>query len=188
MEFDVVWSRLAIHGPLVLGLVAYWLAWALSLAPPSAIPRWNRARLIWTSGLVLITVHVLAVFHYIHAWDHDRAIAHTADKVAQMTADWGFEPWAFGEGLYFNYVFLSVWAIDVAWWWLAGHAAYARRPWLAQFLINGFLVFIVFQATVVFGYGAYRWVGLLAPPAVLIWGWLSSRPGPSVPSPEPKAV
>ncbi len=179
------WSRVAIHGPLIVGLPCFWLAWALTLAPPTASARWSLARGLWTLGLILTVVHVLAVFHFIHGWDHAVAVEHTASKVAEMTVAWGFPPWRFGEGLYFNYVFLALWAFDCGSWWWLGHTGYAARGrWLTA-IIFAALAFIVIQATVVFGYGLYRWLGLFGPVVLLAWGhWSSRRPLTGLPASE----
>ena len=49
----------------------------------------------------------------------------------------------------------------MGWWWLRGLDSYRRRPRLIILLWHGFLIFIIFNATVVFKDGIQRWVGLL---------------------------
>jgi hypothetical protein len=65
-----------------------------------------------------------------------------------------------GGGLYVNYALLAAWVADVVWWWGRGLDAYRRRPWPLAAAWHAFLVFIVFNATVVFEGGPVRWAGL----------------------------
>jgi hypothetical protein len=52
-----------------------------------------------------------------------------------------------------------LWTADVAWWWLLP-GLYARRsPWIG-WCEHGFMVFIIFNATVVYEEGLIRWSGL----------------------------
>jgi hypothetical protein len=48
--------------------------------------------------------------------------------------------------------------IDVLWWW-RGLDAYRRRPLWVTALWQGFLIFIIFNAMVVFKTGLLRWIG-----------------------------
>jgi uncharacterized membrane protein YhaH (DUF805 family) len=65
-----------------------------------------------------------------------------------------------------------LWAVDVAWWWFAGVGAYRRRSWWITLLWHSFLIFIIFNATVVFKDGMTRWVGLLVC-LTLVLSWVS---------------
>ena len=47
----------------------------------------------------------------------------------------------------------------IAWWWLAP-ASYAARPARVDRVLHGFMVFVVFNATVVYESGFIRWAGL----------------------------
>jgi len=79
------------------------------------------------------------------------------------------------SGLYLNYVFTVVWVADAAWWLLSA-ASYARRPRWINATVHGFMAFMFFNATVVFGKGATRWLG-----AAVTAGLLTlrlRRPGP----------
>jgi hypothetical protein len=64
-----------------------------------------------------------------------------------------------GGGLYANYAFGLLWAADASWWWLQPDG-YRRRPDGLEAAVQGFLGFMAFNATVVFGAGAVRWDGL----------------------------
>ncbi len=117
--------------------------------------RLKRARLIWTVGCLIFLAHVLCAFHFLHGWSHAAAYEATARETFEMTG------WNSGSGLYANYVFLIVWVADVLWWW-RGIEAYENRPrWISVPLI-GFLGFIAFNATVVFGDPLSRAIGICA--------------------------
>jgi hypothetical protein len=71
--------------------------------------------------------------------------------------------------MYVNYALLSLWLIDLVWWW-AWPESYQRRPRWLRLLWHGFLLFIFFNATVVFVSGTLRWLGLLGT-VFLLWCW-----------------
>ncbi len=124
-----------------------------SLASRGYVPRWSR--LAWTAGCVTYLLHVACAFHYFHHWSHDEAFMFTAEQTANVTGlDWG-------GGLYVNYAFTFVWLFDAAWWW-AGMDGYRTRPRWIEWLVQGFLGFIAFNATVVFAEGFSRWFGIAA--------------------------
>lgn len=117
-------------------------------------PHFRVLRGLWTVGCVLLVAHIVAAFHYYHAWDHAAAIEATALQTEQAIGR------SFGGGIYFNYVFAGVWLGEVALWWLAP-PAFERRPrWLA-WLVQGFMAFMVFNAVIVFEAGAMRWWGVI---------------------------
>jgi hypothetical protein len=95
-----------------------------------------------------------AAYHFYHNWSHAAAYRETARQTAEVTGlDWG-------GGLFINYALVIGWVIDVALWRLRGLDAYRKRPrWLAA-AWQGFLLFIIFNATVVFKTGPLRWIGL----------------------------
>lgn len=115
--------------------------------------RWTR--LAWTTGCVALVTHFIAAFHFYHSWSQQSAYVETARQTAEVISiNWG-------GGLFINYAVAILWIADVAWWWLAGLNAYRRRAWLLTLLWHGFLLFIIFNATVVFKDGLTRWIGLL---------------------------
>lgn len=117
-------------------------------------PHFRVLRGLWTVGCVLLVAHIVAAFHYYHAWDHAAAIEATALQTEQAIGR------SFGGGIYFNYVFAGVWLGEVTLWWLAP-PAFERRPrWLA-WLVQGFMAFMVFNAVIVFEAGAMRWWGVI---------------------------
>ncbi|HET9528224.1 MAG TPA: hypothetical protein VFO99_18750 [Pyrinomonadaceae bacterium] len=115
--------------------------------------RW--VRLAWTMGCAALVAHFIAAFHFYHAWSHQSAYADTARQTAEVFAiNWG-------GGLFINYAVAIFWFADVTWWWRAGLNSYRERPWLLTIIWHGFLIFIIFNATVVFKNGWVRWIGLL---------------------------
>ncbi len=115
--------------------------------------RW--ARWAWSIGCAVLLAHFAAAFHFYHAWSHKSAYVETARQTAEVFAiNWG-------GGLFINYAVAIAWIIDVVWWWVGGVGSYRRRPWLLTLIWHGFLIFIIFNATVVFKDGLTRWIGLL---------------------------
>jgi hypothetical protein len=118
-------------------------------------PRWlTVARLAWTSGCIAFLAHVVAAFHFTHHWSHAAALEATAERTADVVG----RHW--GGGLYANYAFVLVWLADAAWWW-SGLDRYELRSPLVEWIVQAFLAFIVFNATVVFGAGPARWLGVV---------------------------
>ena len=119
---------------------------------PTAI---GRARLAWTIGCAALVAHFICAFNFYHAWSHESAYIDTARQTAAVFAiNWG-------GGLFINYAVAILWITDVAWWWFAGLSSYRQRPWLLTLIWHSFLIFIIFNATVVFEDGLARWIGLL---------------------------
>ena len=127
-------------------MLCYTAALALRLRGSS----YNAPRWCWTSGVVLLAVHIVAAMGVYHHWSHDEALAHTAQRTAELTG------WNWGGGIYFNYAFLALWAADALWWW-AKPSSYLHRPRWIELLIQGYLAFIAINATIVFAAGAVRW-------------------------------
>jgi hypothetical protein len=117
------------------------------------------ARTAWTVGSISIIAHAGAAYHFYHNWSHAAAYRETARQTAEVIGlDWG-------GGLFINYALVIGWVIDVVLWRLRGLDAYRNRPrWLAA-AWQGFLLFIIFNATVVFKTGPLRWIGL----GVCLW-------------------
>jgi hypothetical protein len=101
------------------------------------------ARLTWTLGLFTLIIHIIVAFWLAHRWSHSAAVEHVR------------EVGGFGGGIVVSYLFVVVWLIDALWWWInpSGHAN--RSKWVG-WLINGFLAFVVINATVVFGVPEWR--------------------------------
>ena len=117
--------------------------------------RERKTRLAWTIGCAALVVHFICAFNFYHAWSHEAAYVDTARQTAEVFAvNWG-------GGLFINYAVAILWTADVAWWWLAGVGSYRQRPWSLILIWHCFLIFIIFNATVVFEDGLARWIGLL---------------------------
>jgi hypothetical protein len=135
--------------------VAGYAAGAVAFALARGRVAWGRAaRLAWTLACAALLAHVACAFHFYHGWSHASAYLDTARQTDEVFGlDWG-------GGLYINYALMTGWVLDVAWWWATGPDSYGRRPRLLTAAWQGFLLFIFFNATVVFKGGAARWAGL----------------------------
>ena len=119
------------------------------------------ARAFWTLGAALTVVHTIAVFHYIHDWSQDAALAHTAQQTAVLTG------LRWGGGLYVNYAFIALWVGDAALWW-HDRASYERRSARARDALLAVFLFMFVNAGVVFAHGPARVVGTIAVGIVLL--------------------
>jgi hypothetical protein len=131
-----------------------------------SIRRRSAARILWTAAFLAYAAHVVAAFALVHHWSHGEAYRATAQETAAMFG------WNWGGGLYFNYAFTAVWAIDVVWIWNA--PSYARRPVWIDKTIHTFIAFMFFNGAIVFAHGATRWISLAGALALLL-GFLRMR-------------
>ncbi len=157
--------KLTIWGAFV-GYAAGTAAFALSRGRRG----WDRtARLSWTVASAALLAHAACAFHFYHRWSHEAAYLDTARQTDEVFGlDWG-------GGLYVNYALLTGWVLDVACWWLAGLDSYRRRPWAVTAAWHAFLIFIFFNATVVFKSGPTRWAGLVVCLGLCAAWWLAAR-------------
>jgi hypothetical protein len=126
---------------------------------------------LWTAGCMLLVAHIVAAFHYYHAWNHADAVATTARQTEEAIGR------SFGGGIYFNYVFAGMWLGEAIAWWLAP-AAFERRPRWLVWTVHGFMAFIVFNAMIVFEDGAKRWCGVAVAMVLAVLGvrkWQAMR-------------
>jgi hypothetical protein len=112
----------------------------------AATPRGRRARWYWTLAWITYVIHVLLAFHHFHHWSHEEAVRYTREQSG------------FGEGIWFSHLFTLAWAIDLGCWWIRPNLYACRSPWLGL-VLHGFMLFMVFNATCVFGVGLVRWGG-----------------------------
>jgi len=160
--------------------MTYVTAWAAFLGYVVALvlrlrgsdPLLRQSRIWWTAGCGMMLLHVACAFHEVHHWSHDAAFEATARQTAELT---GFPS---GSGVYVNYAVLALWLADVCWWWRAPahHESKAARK--TQWLLQGFLAFVWFNATVVFGHGMIRWAGAAAWLLLTILFWRHQRLSP----------
>ena len=126
---------------------------------------WDSAvRVAWTIAVVSLIAHLICAYQFFHDWSQTSALRETARKTEEVI---GLN-WA--GGLYINYAFLIVWIVDVGWWWIGGLTSYRARPWPLIAVWHGFIIFILFNATVVFKNGPVRWIGV-AVCLVLLLAW-----------------
>ncbi|MFO0847453.1 MAG: hypothetical protein U0871_02675 [Gemmataceae bacterium] len=101
----------------------------------------------WLSGWGWLLIHTWTAFRLVHHWSHAAAFADTA-RTAGV-----------GEGVYVNYLVLLVWGLDAT-WLAAAPERYARRPRWVGWVVHGFLAFVMFNATVVYGHWPTQWAGV----------------------------
>lgn len=161
-------GELLTRGTIWFSIAAYAIGAVLFAAArkPTSLDRW--VRFAWTIGCAALLAHFISAFHFHHAWSHKSAYVDTARQTAEVFAiNWG-------GGLFINYAVAVLWVTDVAWWWFAGLSSYRHRPWLITLLWHSFLIFIIFNATVVFKDGLVRWLGL-GVCVILCVSWVSIR-------------
>ncbi len=106
------------------------------------------ARGFWTAAYMAYLIHLAMAFHYYHHWSHADAVDHTREVSG------------IGEGMYVSHLFTLLWGADVV-FWLASPNGYAhRRPWIG-WVLHAFMVFIIFNGTVVYETGFIRWAGVM---------------------------
>jgi hypothetical protein len=110
---------------------------------------------MWTAGCLALLLHLVCAFQFYHHWSHAAAYEATARQTAEVVG------LAWGGGLFANYAFAALWMLDTFWWWCRPQY-YQVRPRAIEWVVQGFLAFILFNATVVFGKGTIRWLGLAA--------------------------
>jgi hypothetical protein len=114
----------------------------------AATGRGRLARLCWTLAWLTYLVHLGMAFHFYHDWSHADAVRHTEEVSG------------FGAGIYVSHLFTLVWSADVFVWWLLPQRYALRTRWLDG-LLHGFMLFVVFNGTVVYETGFIRWAGAL---------------------------
>jgi hypothetical protein len=156
-----IWITLALYS---VGVAL----WALSRKKKS---REQAARLVWTVACISLFTHVACAFQFYHQWSHDLAYEETARQTAEVVGlDWG-------GGLYINYALMVGWFADVVWCW-QGLEAYRRRPRALVAFWQGFLLFMFFNATVVFKTGPLRFVGLFLCCGLCLLWWYAAASTP----------
>ena len=110
-----IWAALMGYLTCVVALV--WVP-----ARRRALPRWWR--IIWTLACVASVAHFVCAFHFFHDWNHGAAYADTARQTAgRFGLNWG-------GGIYFNYLFVVLWAVDALWTWAAWEKYHERPRWI----------------------------------------------------------
>ena len=104
----------------------------------------SASRWCFSFGLWWYLVHLAAAFHYAHGWSHEAAVA-AVERAS-----------GFGAGIWMSHLFTLVWVAECVRWWRAGPTSLPDRPgrW-----VEGFMMFVVFNGTVVYETGTARWMG-----------------------------
>jgi len=123
------------------------------------------ARVCWTLAWLAYVIHVGMAFHFYHHWSHAAAVEHVR-SVSGV-----------GEGIFVSHFFTLVWTADVLYWWLRPDAYAQRSPWIGR-MLHGFMLFVVFNGTVVYEEGPIRWAGVVmfVELAAVAW-WRSGTAG-----------
>ncbi len=130
--------------PAVTGSAAITVGWMLLAWCAMLLGFVALARLLWSLGWLMLLVHLLLAFGMAHGWSHSAAVEHVREVGGS------------GAGIAVNYLFTVVWLADVIWWWVNPTGYANRRRWIG-WAIHGFLLFVVVNATVVFGPPDRRW-------------------------------
>lgn len=139
------------------------VVWALGecfLATPRRADRvWVRGW--WSVGCGLLTLHLGFGLEF-HQWSHAAAVRETARQTEELVG------WAWGGGVWFNYLLL-------AWWWVdCGRSWLARASWNGRgsglWLRRGFFFFMWFNGAVVFAEGGRR-IGALVVCLLVLGCW-----------------
>jgi membrane protease YdiL (CAAX protease family) len=132
-----------------------WTAAATLLFSRRAQSHFSIYRGLWTSGVLLFLAHVIAAFHYVHSWSHREAVLDTARQTEELIG------WRFGEGLWFSYLFVVVWVLNVLSLWIAPERSRNRLYSTQHQILHAYLWFIAFNGAVIFENGVTRYPGLL---------------------------
>ena len=149
-------------------LICYACGAALLLTARGRVERLRAARWFWTLGCGVYLAHVICAFQFYHGWSHAAAYRATARQVGETVG------WAWGGGVFVNYLFTLLWLWDVWRWWRRGVLSYTQRSQALLWAWHGFFFLLAFNGTVVFAHGPPRWLGL-ALTAVLGLSWLSAQ-------------
>lgn len=110
-------------------LLTLWTVRVVCLLYVVALAAWmakrpQSARVFWSLSFLCYGSHVLSAFNFQYHWSHDAAFAETARQTAAViSVQWG-------GGLYINYLFTAVWALDVFWIWWDTQSYQYRDPLL----------------------------------------------------------
>lgn len=111
------------------------------------------ARWLWILATALLAIHIVTAFAFFHQWSHAVAATHTAERTEEFTGLY----WS--GGIWLNYLLLVVCLYEAHFWFWNPNKILARdQRW--NWIVYGFVLFMVFNAGVVFVTGPARWVNL----------------------------
>ena len=116
------------------------------------------ARSAWTMAWLAYLVHLAMAFHFYHGWSHADAVRHT-----QAVS-------GFGAGIYFSHLLTILWSLDVLYWW-SRPEQYGRRPRSIGLSLHAYMLFIIFNATIVYESGFIRYAGCGLFLELIVVGW-----------------
>ena len=117
-------------------------------------------------GASLLAVHIALALQVRHGWSHSSVVATVREQTrTTYGVDWG-------GGVWVNYLFLSLWIVELA-WWRAASRRYFSRPRPVIVTIRGFFALVFVNAAVVFAAPSRRPLGFLMT-VVLFWAWRST--------------
>ena len=125
-----------------------------------APPRW--VHVANGAGLALCVIHIAVAMGSVHGWSHAAATAATA---LQTESVYG---WRWGGGVFVNYLFVMVWAMDA--WWRTHASESAVESRAVRWALRTFYAIVIFNAAVVFARGSMRVAGgVLVVALLLAW-------------------
>jgi hypothetical protein len=152
-ELLIAWTARFTVGCFLLRLL-------LILRRPGRIP-YQTEIAVWAAGWLLLLTHTACAFQFQHHWSQAAAYAHTARRTLDMAG------WNWGGGLYFNYLTVVLWGLDVLVLRRASQHQVAPPRWWT-WLVIGWIGFVTLNATLVFGPRWWWGIGTLFLVAITI--------------------
>ncbi len=146
-QLIVAWS---IRLSMLLFALYFGIRW---ISQPGRVPSLG-VKLLWTVSFLLFVLHVVAAFHFVHHWSHERAFEATRQETRELIG------WEFGYGVYFNYAFLLIWGLDLFRTWFPPRDHLRIWKWVLGLGVI-YLLFIAWNGIVVFKSGWIRASGVL---------------------------
>jgi hypothetical protein len=124
---------------------------------------------VWTAGGVLLAVHVAIAVLVHHGGSHASVVRSVEEQTREV---YGV---GVGAGVWINYLFVSVWLAEAA-WWRHDPGGFLGRPVAVTALVRAFYFLILVNGTVIFAAPPRRLLGA-ALMAVLAWAWRDTFSG-----------
>jgi hypothetical protein len=148
-----------------------WISLALFVAAQHGYRSWRTPQWVQTAnaaGLALCVIHIGLAMGSVHGWSHASAIDATAVQTASV---YGVR---WGGGVFVNYLFVIVWALEA--WWRTGANRSAVASRAARWGLRTFYAIVVVNAAVVFARGSMRVAGAVLVVALLLAWRPHARP------------
>jgi hypothetical protein len=156
--YSTIWAAL------VLFVAAQHGQSRISSRRPSRLVAWTNA-----IGLTLCIIHIVLAMASVHGWSHAAAMDATARRTESVYG------WRWAGGVYVNYLFVLVWALDA---WLArSHRDRLFDAPAVRWPVRIFYAIVIFNAAVVFARGSMRVFGVVLVASLLLaWRKTSFQP------------